>query len=72
MLTQTQLKQIETSGIIPDELLAEYLADKQTTFPDYGDIDASGGGERRFQTMYAEYKANMKKAQKESHKKRYT
>lgn len=69
MLTDTQRKQIETSGVIPDELLADYLAERLTTQPDYGDIDTTGGGERRFKTMYDAYRQNMDKAQKESRKK---
>lgn len=71
MLTDKQRKDIDDSGIIADWQLPFYLEGKLTTKPEYAD-DGSSRQERTFQTMYEAYKANMKKAQKESHKKRYT
>lgn len=67
MLTVDNLKKIEKSGIIPDHLLELYLADKLLVAP----VKSTEQVEEeafRFKTMYADYKANMAKAQKASHK----
>lgn len=67
MLTPENLKKIEKTGIIADNLLEFYLMGKLLVAPEKSteQVDSENF---RFKTMYDEYKANMKKAQKQSHK----
>ncbi len=68
-MTDAQAKEIERTGIIPNELLDEYLADKLLEKPKLKGWDklvAQEAEDDRFQTMYNAYKANMKAAQKAS------
>lgn len=54
MLTETELKLIKKTGIIPNHLLAAYLADKITVKPNYP------AGLEDVGSMYQQLKDNMK------------
>lgn len=62
-MTEAQAQQIETSGIIPNELLVEYLAGKNLVKPPRA-IAETAASDASFQTMYDNYKANRLKGQK--------
>ena len=64
MLDELEIKLIKRLNYIPDALLARYLEGKLTVKPDY----PASVGPLEVQSRYEEYRANMTKAQKESHK----
>lgn len=67
MLTKDQRDKIETTGIIPDHLLEEYLLGKLLVAPIKTIWDV-GLEERAFQTRYDEYLANQKRAKDETNR----
>ena len=62
-MTAAEQISIDVTGIIPNHLLAEYLAGKNLVKPPRtAEEDASD--DATYKTMYDNYKANMLKAQK--------
>lgn len=62
-MTAAESISIEVTGIIPSHLLDEYLAGKNLVKPPQTAAEKADG-DARLQTMYQNYRANMKKAQK--------